>query len=85
MGNVLLVIFLYFIETQVGVVRIECLLLHKGEANNVSPTAIAYRSVPRYEYFVSFTVPCGVYHDTPVHQCIVPALNGTLTNKITTD
>ena len=39
------VIFHYFIDTQVGVVHAEHLLLHKGDANNVLPTAIAYRSV----------------------------------------
>ena len=48
-------------------VRIEHLLLHKGDANNVLSTAIAYRSVPRYGYCVSCTMPCGLYHDTPVH------------------
>ena len=49
MGNVLHVIFCYFIDTQEGVVRVERLiffasqlLLHKGDANNVLPTAIAY-------------------------------------------
>ena len=56
MGNVLPVIF-YFIDKQAGVVRVERLLLHKGDSNNVLPTAIAYRSVPRYEYCVSCTVP----------------------------
>ena len=35
MGNVLHVIFRYFIDTQAGVVRVERLLLHKGDANNV--------------------------------------------------
>ena len=58
MGNVLHVIFRYFIDTRVGVVRDECLLLHKGDANNVLPTAVAYRSVPRYGYCVSRTVRC---------------------------
>ena len=48
-------------------VRVERLLLHKGDANNVLPTAIAYRSVPRYGYCVSYTVPCGVYRDAPMH------------------
>ena len=48
-------------------VRVERLLLHKGDANNVLLTAIAYRSVPRYGYCVSCT-------DTHVHRCIVPAL-----------
>ena len=61
-------------DTQAGVVRAERLLLQKGDANNVLPTAIAYCSVPRYGYFVSCTVPCGMYHDTPVHQCIISAL-----------
>ena len=74
MENVLHVVFRYFIDTQAGVVRVERLLLHKGDANSVLPTAIAYRSVPRYGYCVSCTVPCGVYRDTPVHRCIVPAL-----------
>ena len=46
MGNVLHVIFRYFIDTQARVVRVERLLLHKGVANNVLPTAIACRSVP---------------------------------------
>ena len=55
-------------------VRVERLLLYKGDANNVFPSAIAYRSVPRYEYCVSCTVLCGVYRDIPVHRCIVPAL-----------
>ena len=67
MGNVLHVIFCYFIDTQASVVRIERLVLHKGDANNVLSTAIAYRSVPRYGYCVSCTMPCGLYHDTPVH------------------
>ena len=74
MGNVLHVIFRYFIDTQAGVARVERLLLHKSDASNVLLTAIAYRSVPRYGYCVSCTVPCGVYRDTPVHRCIVPAL-----------
>ena len=74
MGNVLHVIFRNVIDTQVGVVRVERLLIHKGDASNVLPTAIAYRIVPRYEYCVSCTVPGGVYRDTPVHRCIVPAL-----------
>ena len=42
MGNIH-IIFNYFIDTQAGVVRVERLLLHKGEANNVLPTAIVYR------------------------------------------
>ena len=74
MGNVLHVIFHYFIDTQAGVVRVERFLLHKGDDNNVLPAAIAYRSVLRYGYCVSCSVLCGVYHDTPVHRCIVPAL-----------
>ena len=37
MGNVLYVIFRYFIDTQAGVVRVGRLLLHKGDANNVLP------------------------------------------------
>ena len=61
-------------DSQAGVVRVERLLLHKGDANNVLPSAIAYRSVSRYGYCISCTVPCGVYCDTPVHRCIVPAL-----------
>ena len=40
MGNVLHVIFRYFIDTQAGVVHVERLLLHKGDANNVLPTAL---------------------------------------------
>ena len=36
-------------------VRVERLLHHIGDANNVLPTAIAYRSVPRYGYCVSCT------------------------------
>ena len=76
-GNVLHVIFRYCIDTQAGVVRVERLLLHKGDVNNVLPTAIAYRSVPRYGYCVSCSVPCSVYCETPVHLCIVPALNYT--------
>ena len=40
------IIFRYFIDTQAGVVRVERLLLHKGDANNVLLTAIAYHSVP---------------------------------------
>ena len=55
MGNVLHVIFRNVIDTQVGVVRVARLLLHKGDANNVLPTAIAYRSVQRYGYCVSCT------------------------------
>ena len=78
MGNVLHVIFRYFIDTHSGVVRVERVLLHKGDANNVLPNAIAYRSVPRYGYCVSCTMPCGVIRDTPVHRCIVPALQSTL-------
>ena len=73
-GNVLHVIFRYFIDTQAGAVRDERLLLHKSDASNVLPTAIAYRSVPRYGYCVSCTVPCIVYRDTPVRRFIVPAL-----------
>ena len=34
-GNVLHVIFCYFIDTQAGVVRVEHLLLHKVDVNNV--------------------------------------------------
>ena len=64
MGNVLHVIFHYFIETQVGVVRVECLLIHKGDANNVLPTAIAYRSVPRYGYCVPYHAVC-----IEIHRC----------------
>ena len=80
MGNVGLLhaIFHYFIDTQAGVVRVERLLLHKGDANNVLLTAIAYRSVPRYGYCVSCTVPCGVCRGTPVHRCIVTALQTSL-------
>ena len=48
MGNVLHVIFRYFIDTPTGVVRFERLLLHKGDANNVLPTAFAYHSVSLY-------------------------------------
>ena len=33
-------------------------MIHKGDANNILPTAIAYRSVPRYGYCVSCTIPC---------------------------
>ena len=46
MGNVLHVIFRYFINTQAGVVRVERVLLHKGDANNCLPlshTDIVYR------------------------------------------
>ena len=56
-------------DTQAGVVRVERLLLHKGDANNVFPTVIANRSVPRYGYCVSCVVPCYVYRDAPVHRC----------------
>ena len=42
-GNVQHIIFRYFIETPAGVVRVERLLLHKGDANNVLSTTIAYR------------------------------------------
>ena len=73
MGNVLHVIFHCFIDTQTGVVRVERLSLHKGDVNNVLPTAIAYHIVPRYRYCVSCAVICGVYHDTPVHRCVIPA------------
>ena len=73
-GNVLHVISCYFIDTQAGVVHIERLLLHYGDTNIVLSTAIAYRSVQRYGYCVSCTVPFGVYHVTLVHRCIVPAL-----------
>ena len=64
MGNVLHVIFRYFIDTQAGVVHIERLLLHKAKGDAVADNVltIAYRSVPRYGY----CVPCGVYRDTPV-------------------
>ena len=48
MRNVLHAIFCYDIDKQAGVVRVERLLLHNGDANNVLPTAVAYRSVPRY-------------------------------------
>ena len=53
MGNALHVIFHYFIVTHAGVVHVEYLLLHKGDVNNVLPTAITYRSVPQYGYCVS--------------------------------
>ena len=82
MGNVLHVIFRYFIDTQAGVIGIERLLLHKCDANNVLPTAIAYRCVPRYGYCVSCTVPCGVYRDTQMHRRIVPALEMTHKNIV---
>ena len=52
-------------------VCVEHLLLHKGDA---------YRSVTRYGYCVSCTILYGLYHDTLVHQCIVPALVATLPN-----
>ena len=55
--NVLHVIFRY-------------LLLHKGDANNVLPTGIAYRSVQRYGYCVSDRSVC-----IAMHRCIVPALS----------
>ena len=60
MGNVLRVIFRYFIDTQAGGVRVERLLLHKGDASNVLPTAIAHRSVPRYDfvYRVQYRAMC---------------------------
>ena len=74
MGNVLRVLFRCFIDIQSGVVRLERLLIHKSDANNVLPTAIAYRSLPPYGYCVLCTARCGVYGDTPVHRCIVPAL-----------
>ena len=40
---------LYFAILSIGrqvVVRVECLLLHEGDTNNVLP--IVYRSVPQY-------------------------------------
>ena len=46
--------FRYFIDTQVGVVRIERLLIHNDDSNNVLSTAIAYRSVSRYGYCVPY-------------------------------
>ena len=61
-------------DTQAVVVRIDHILLHKGDMNNVLPTIIAYRSVPRFRYCVLCTIQCNVYRDTLVHRCIVPAL-----------
>ena len=69
MGNVLHVIFRYFIDTRVGVVCVERLLLHKGDVNNVLLTAIAYHSVLRYGYCVPYCAVC-----ITIHQCTVPAL-----------
>lgn len=40
--------------------------------NTVLRTAIVYRSISRYGYCVLYL--CGVYCDTLVHQCIVPAI-----------
>ena len=65
MGNVLHVIFRYFINTQAGVVRVEHLLLHKGDANNVLPTIIAYGSVLQYRYCVSRYTNAPVYRSDP--------------------
>ena len=80
MGNVLHVIFRYFIDTQAGVVHVERLLFHKVDANNVLPTAIAYCSVPRYRYCVSCTVPCvSRYTGEPVYRS-GPNKNTTLNN-----
>ena len=67
-------------------VRVERLLLHKGDANNVLPTTIAYRSVPRYRYCVSCTVPycvsqytgAPVYRSGPSHQISPLVLNSNL-------
>ena len=77
MGDVLHVIFRYFIDTQAGVVRVECLLLHKGDANNVLPTTIAYCCVrdTGIVYHVPYRGVCIV-----IHRCtgIVPALHRTI-------
>ena len=65
MGNVLHIIFRYFIDTQAGVVRAERVLLLKGDANDVLPTAIAvYRDAD-----IVYRVMC-----IAINQCIVPAL-----------
>ena len=66
MGNVLHVIFRYFIDTQAGVVLVEHLLLHKGDANNVLPTAIAYCCIR--DTGIVYRVPWGVYRDKPVYR-----------------
>ena len=50
-------------------VRVECLLLQKEDAN-VLPTATAYPSVPQYGHCILCTVLRGVYRDTMVHWCI---------------
>ena len=54
------------------------LLLHITGANADLLTAIAYRSISRYGYCVSCTILCGEYHDTPLHQCIVPGLPSSI-------
>lgn len=56
------VIFRYFINTYAR------LLLHKGDANDVLPTAIAYHSVLQYVCCVLCTIPSSVYRDTPVYR-----------------
>ena len=62
MGNVLHVTFHYFIDTQAGVVCVECLLLHKRDKTKFC-LLLLHRSVPQHGYFV----PCGVYRDTPMY------------------
>lgn len=49
-------------DTQAVVVRIDHILLHKGDMNNVLPTIIAYRSVPRFRYCVPYSAMCIVIH-----------------------
>ena len=47
------------------------MLIASQMANNVSQS---YINVSRYRYCVLCAVTCGVYRDTLVHQCIIPAL-----------
>ena len=62
MGNVLHVIFRYFIDTQAGVVRVECVLLHKGDTNNVLPTAIALYRDTDIVHHVPYRAVCIAIH-----------------------
>ena len=67
MGNVLHVIFRYFIDTRVGVVRVERLLLYKDDATNVL-SSIAYRSAQWILCIVYRTMRCvSRYTGAPVY------------------
>jgi len=54
------------IDTHTGVFCTGRFFLHKGRANTVLSTDIVYRSESRYRHWVSSTVQCNMYRDTPV-------------------